>query len=110
MDEQITVSEPLVPAEENIIYGNAPLFHILGQTCSLATLLVGGTLMLQPKVNLDATFEDIERFKAKTMIGVPTLYRMMLDHDRIDQYDLSSVDYWYSAGRCAACGGGETLA
>jgi long-chain acyl-CoA synthetase len=23
---------------------------------------------------------------------------MMLEHDRLDQYDLSSVDYWYSAG------------
>jgi long-chain acyl-CoA synthetase len=98
MAEQITVSEPLVPLEENIIFGNAPLFHILGQMCSFATLLVGGTLMLQPKVNIDATFEAIERFRATTMIGVPTLYRMMLDHDRVDQYDLSSVVYWYSAG------------
>jgi long-chain acyl-CoA synthetase len=98
MAEQITVSEPLIPLEENIIFGNAPLFHILGQMCSLATLFVGGTLMLQPKVNIDATFEAIERFRATTMIGVPTLYRMMLEHDRIDQYDLSSVLYWYSAG------------
>lgn len=97
-DEQIRVSEPLIPAEENIIMGNAPLFHILGQTCSLATLLVGGSLMIQPKVNLDATFEAIHRFRAKTMIGVPMLYRMILEHDRIDQYDLSSVRYWYSAG------------
>ncbi|MBW6486739.1 MAG: acyl--CoA ligase [Syntrophobacterales bacterium] len=98
MAEQISVSDPLVPAEKNIIFGNAPLFHILGQTCSLATLFVGGTLMLQPKVNVDATFEGIERFRATTMIGVPTLYRMMLEHDRLDQYDLSSVVYWYSAG------------
>lgn len=98
MAEQIVVSEPLVPVEKNIIFGNAPLFHILGQTCSLATLFVGGTLMLQPKVNVDATFEGIERFRATTMIGVPTLYRMMLEHDRLDQYDLSSVVYWYSAG------------
>ena len=97
-DEQIRVSEPLFPAEENVIMGNAPLFHILGQTCSLATLLVGGTLMLQPKVNLDATFESIQRFGARTMIGVPTLYRMILEHDRLEQYDMSSVDYWYSAG------------
>ena len=97
-DEQIRVSEPLFPAEENVILGNAPLFHILGQTCSLATLLIGGTLMLQPKVNLDAAFDAIQRFKARTMIGVPTLYRMILEHDRLDQYDLSSVDYWYSAG------------
>ena len=98
MAEQITVSEPLVPVDKNIIFGNAPLFHILGQTCSLATLFVGGTLMLQPKVNVDATFEGIERFGVTTMIGVPTLYRMMLEHDRVDQYDLSSVVYWYSAG------------
>jgi long-chain acyl-CoA synthetase len=98
VNEQIRVSEPLIPAEENIIMGNAPLFHIMGQACALSTLLVGGTLMIQPKVNLDATFESIERFRATTMIGVPTLYRMILEHDRLDQYDLSSVKYWYSAG------------
>jgi long-chain acyl-CoA synthetase len=97
-EENIRLSEPLLPPEENIIMGNAPLFHILGQTCGLGTLLVGGTLMLQPKVNLDATMESIERFKATTMIGVPTLYRMILEHDRLDHYDLSSVEYWYSAG------------
>ena len=97
-DEQIRVSTPLIPVEENVILGNAPLFHILGQTCSLATLLVGGALLLQPKINLDAAFDAIHRFKVRAMIGVPTLYRMILEHDRLDQYDLSSVDYWYSAG------------
>ena len=97
-DEQIRVSAPLFPVEENVIMGNAPLFHILGQTCSLATLLVGGTLMVQPRINLDAAFDAIQRFKARTMIGVPALYRMILEHDRLDQYDLGSVDYWYSAG------------
>jgi long-chain acyl-CoA synthetase len=95
---QIIVSEPLFPPEENVILGNAPLFHILGQTCGLATLLVGGTLILQPKINLDAALDAIQRFRAKTMIGVPTLYRMILEHDRLDQYDLSSVEYWFSAG------------
>ena len=62
--EQIRVSEPLVPVEKNIIIGNAPLFHILGQTCSLAILLVGGTLMLQPKVNVDATFDAIRAIQS----------------------------------------------
>jgi long-chain acyl-CoA synthetase len=96
--EQITISKSLFAPEENVILGNAPLFHILGQTCGLATLLVGGTLILQPKINLDAALDAIQRFRAKTMIGVPTLYRMILEHDRIDQYDLSSVEYWFSAG------------
>ncbi|MEN8806367.1 MAG: AMP-binding protein [Desulfobacterales bacterium] len=97
-DEQIRVSAPLFAVEENVIVGSAPLFHILGQTCSLATLLVGGTLMVQPRINLDAAFDAIQRFKARSMIGVPALYRMILEHDRLDQYDLGSVDYWYSAG------------
>lgn len=97
-EEQIRMSEPLIPVEENVIFGNAPLFHILGQTCGLSTLLFGGTLILQPRINLDATLEAIQRFQATTMIGVPTLYRMILEHDRLDQYDLSSVHYWFSAG------------
>jgi long-chain acyl-CoA synthetase len=96
--EQIRTSRPLIPSQENLILGNAPLFHILGQTCSLAILLVGGSLMVQPRVNLDATFDAIARFKVRSLIGVPTLYRMMLEHDRLDQYDLGSVDYWFSAG------------
>ena len=97
-DEQIRISDSLIPAEQNVIMGSAPLFHILGQTCGLATLLVGGTLMVQPRINLDATFDSIQRFCARTMIGVPALYRMMLEHSRLDQYDLSSVDYWFCAG------------
>ncbi len=96
--EQIRVSEPLIPIQDNVILGNAPLFHILGQCCSLATLFVGGSLLVQPRINLDATFEAIRRFRVRSMVGVPTLYRMMLDHDRLDQYDLSSVDYWFCAG------------
>ncbi|MFO7987569.1 MAG: AMP-binding protein, partial [Desulfatiglandaceae bacterium] len=81
--EQIRVSEPLFPVTENVVVGTVPLFHILGQTCALSTLLVGGTIIPMPKVNLDAIFDTVQRFKAKTLIGVPTLYRMILEHDRL---------------------------
>jgi long-chain acyl-CoA synthetase len=97
-NEQITMSSPLFAPEENVVMGNAPLFHILGQTCSLATLLTGGSLILQPRINLDAAFEAIQRFSAKTMIGVPALYRMILEHVRLHQYDLSSLEYCFSGG------------
>lgn len=97
-DEQIRLSESLFPAEENVILGNAPLFHILGQTTGLAILLVGGTLILLPRINMDAALDAIQRFKVRSMIGVPMLYRMILDHDRLEQYDLSSVQFWFSGG------------
>ena len=58
----------------------------------------GGTLIIQPRVNLDAIFDSIQRLQATSLIGVPALYRMILEHDRVDQYDLSSLAYCFSAG------------
>jgi long-chain acyl-CoA synthetase len=97
-EEQLNVVTPLFPKEENTILAGAPLFHILGQACELATLCFGGTLILQPKVNLDGMLETIQRFKAKTFVGVPALYRMILEHDRVDFYDLQSLQYCFCAG------------
>lgn len=96
--EQLSTSQPLFPDEENVILGGAPLFHVLGQTCSLGTLLLGGTLVVFPKVHLDALMQSIQRYRAKTFIGVPSLYRMILEHDRVDQYDLSSLQYCFCGG------------
>ncbi len=97
-DEQLSVRDPLFPKDKDVIMGGAPLFHIAGQTCSLSTVVVGGgTLILHPKVNLDAIFDAIQRNRATSLIGVPALYRMILDHDRADQYDLSSLKYCFSA-------------
>lgn len=97
-DEQLGVRDPLFPKDKDVIMGGAPLFHIAGQTCSLSTVVIGGgTLILHPKVNLDAMFDSIQRNKATSLIGVPALYRMILDHDRADQYDLSSLKYCFSA-------------
>lgn len=97
-DEQLGVRDPLFPKNKDVIMGGAPLFHIAGQTCSLSTVYIGGgTLILHPKVNLDAMFDSIQRNRATSLIGVPALYRMILDHDRTDQYDLSSLKYCFSA-------------
>lgn len=97
--EQLSTSNALFPVEENVVLGSAPMFHVLGQTCGLGTVVVhGGTLILQPKVNLDAMFDAMERNQVKTFIGVPTLFRMILEHDRLDQYDLSSLQYCFCGG------------
>ncbi|MBM3300520.1 MAG: acyl--CoA ligase, partial [Deltaproteobacteria bacterium] len=67
-DEQLSVRDPLFSKNEDVVLGGAPLFHILGQTCSLATIVVGGgTLILLPRVNLDAVFDSIQRTKTTTL-------------------------------------------
>ena len=96
--EQITMSNALFPPEENVVIGTVPLFHILGQTTALSTLLAGGSIVLMPKMNLDAIFNAVELYGARTLIGVPTLYRMILEHDRLDMYNLESLTYCFNGG------------
>lgn len=96
--EHVDIPKKLFSPEENVIIGSAPLFHILGQTCALSTIFEGGRLIVMPKVNLDAIFDAIEREKAKTIIGVPQLYRMILQHQRLEYYNLSSLRYCFSGG------------
>ena len=98
------------PKDRDVIVGGAPLFHVLGQTCSLSTVVVGGgTLLVSPRVNLDAIFDSIQRYRATTIIGVPAFYRMILEHDRVDQYDLSSLKYCFSGGDVLPVGSRESL-
>jgi long-chain acyl-CoA synthetase len=96
---QLRVSEPLIPLDENRIVQGAPLFHIQGEIFSLGPIcLTGSTVILMPKVNLDAIFLYVQRYRATTLFGVPALYRMFLEHDRIDYYDLSSLKYCFTGG------------
>lgn len=87
-----------IPEGENVTLQGAPLYHILGQVVGLGALLRGETVILLPKVALDAVFDHVERYRALTILGTPTLYRMMLEHDRVDQYDLSGLRYCFCAG------------
>jgi long-chain acyl-CoA synthetase len=94
----VQTTDPLFARENNILLCGVPLFHILGQTLALGLILAGGTVILHPRATLDSIFVCIQRFRAKSVIGVPIFYRMVLEHRRVDQYDLGSVECWMSAG------------
>jgi long-chain acyl-CoA synthetase len=96
--EQRRASQAVIPPGEDVVLQGAPLHHILGQVFGLGALLAGETVLLLPKNALDAVFDHVARYRARTILGTPTMYRMMLEHDRIDQYDLSSLRYAFSGG------------
>jgi len=76
-----------------------PLFHVFGMDILLAFgLIEGNTSILIPLPQVDAILECIQRYNANLFFGVPTLYRMILESDRLDQYDLSSLRYCWSGG------------
>lgn len=98
INQQRRASEGLIPRGQDVVLQGAPLYHILGQVVGLGALLSGDTLILLPKMNLDAIFDHIERYRARTFFGTPTLYRMILEHDRLDYYNLGSLQYNFSGG------------
>ncbi len=92
------IKDFVTPGRDAVLMVN-PLFHIMAKGFSIAFgFNYGNTVVLLPLPEVDATLSAIERYKIKWMLGVPALYRMMLENDRIDQYDLSSLRYCYCGG------------
>jgi len=76
-----------------------PLFHIMALgMCMALGLNRGNSVLLMPVPQVDAILETIERRRARWLLGVPALYRMILENDRLEQYDLSSLTYCYCGG------------
>ena len=76
-----------------------PLFHIMALGFFMATgLNYGNTTILMPQPQVDSILEAIAKYSVRWMLGVPTLYRMILDNDRLDQYSLKSLRYCYCGG------------
>ena len=85
--------------EEDVLIMVNPLFHILAEEAILGWGLTRGiTTVLMPMPQVDAILEAIQRYKVTIFLGVPTLYRMILENDRLDLYDLSSLRYCWSGG------------
>ncbi len=84
---------------EDVYIAVNPLFHIMALGLFMAVgLNKGNTTLLMPVPQVDAILETVQRYGVRWLLGVPALYRMMLENDRLDQYDLSSLKYCYCGG------------
>jgi len=76
-----------------------PLFHIMALGLFMALgLNLGNATVLMPLPQVDAILAAIERYRVRWLLGVPTLYRMILENDRLDSYRLDSIAYCYCGG------------
>lgn len=99
MVEWRRASEGVVPIGKGVTLLAAPLYHIIGQMDAMSPLCISGEpVIMMPRVVLDAMFDHIQRYRVTSIFAVPTLYRMILEHDRLDEYDLSSLRYCGTGG------------
>lgn len=84
---------------EDVYIAINPLFHIMALGLFMAVGLNKGNMtLLMPVPQIDAILETVQRNRCRWLLGVPALYRMILENDRLDQYDLSSLKYCYCGG------------
>lgn len=76
-----------------------PLFHIMAFAYFVCLVLNRGNKgILMPVPQVDAVLEAIERYGVTLFLGVPALYRMVLENDRLETYDLSSLRFSFCGG------------
>ncbi len=69
----------------------SPLFHVAGGSRVFTTTVAGGTHAVIPRFEPDLFLEAIARFKVTITVVVPTMLNALLQHPRLDDYDLSSL-------------------
>jgi len=95
---QVEALDPEPEAEDRIL-GVLPLFHVFANTCVLnRTMSKAGQMVLLPRFDAGQVLAAIERTRATSIIGVPTLFQALLDHPRIGVANLSSLRAAISGG------------
>jgi long-chain acyl-CoA synthetase len=76
-----------------------PLFHIFGLTFVMLLAVVNGAqVVLHIRFDPDRVLADIARKKITAFPAVPTMYTALVNHPKVKEFDLSSVETWASGG------------
>ncbi|RJR20742.1 MAG: long-chain fatty acid--CoA ligase, partial [Desulfobacteraceae bacterium] len=69
-----------------------PLFHSGGLFIQASPVIYkGATMIIHPRFDAVRTYKDIERFRVTKLLGVPTVFRALLQVPREARGDLSSI-------------------
>jgi long-chain acyl-CoA synthetase len=71
-----------------------PIFHIFGMTSIMNwPLYLGCTAILVPRFEVNQFLKILHKSKPTIFPGVPTIYVALVNHPKIQSYDLSSIRY-----------------
>ncbi len=79
------------PGRDSVM-GVMPLFHVYGLTTVMNfAVLTGGAIILEPQLDLEHVFKDIQRHKPKLFHGAPRIYNAINNSPLAIKYDLRSI-------------------
>ncbi|RJQ26845.1 MAG: long-chain fatty acid--CoA ligase [Peptococcaceae bacterium] len=84
------------PGEEKILEV-LPLFHVYGMTAGMnLAVAVAGAQILIPRFEIDWVLQAINDCRPTLFPGAPTIYIAVLNHPKIEEYDISSIKFCLS--------------
>lgn len=85
--------------ERDVILGVLPFFHVFANAAVLnRTIHNGGCIAMLPRFDAGQCLKTLERVRATSMPGVPTMYQALLDHPALAKTDFSSLRICISGG------------
>lgn len=85
--------------EADRIIAVLPFFHVFANTCTLnRTVLNGGEMVMLPRFDAAQVLAAVQRVKATSLPGVPTMFQALLDHPSIRNVDFSTLRACISGG------------
>lgn len=107
---------PVLGRDEEAVY-SLPMAHIMGVVVAVGLACAAVPVRFLPRFEASAVLDEIEERRAGIFVGVPAMYRMLLDAGA-EERDLGSVRLWLSgadampaalAARFSRMGGMVTL-
>ncbi len=87
---QAEVVEPV--AENDVLLGVLPFFHIYGLTVIMTfSLYRGATVVTLPRFDLEQFLQTIQHYRVTRIHVVPPILLALAKHPLVDRYDLSSL-------------------
>jgi acyl-CoA synthetase (AMP-forming)/AMP-acid ligase II len=78
-------------AEREVTLLSVPLYHVAGATAIMSSIWGGRTLAMLPAFDPEGWLETVQREQVTHSFVVPTMLKRIMEHERFDQYDLSSL-------------------
>ncbi len=95
---QVAAIDPKAGSRDMIV-GVLPMFHVFANVSVLnRTVINGGCIAMLPRFDAGQALGTLQRVKATSFPGVPTMYQALLDHPRAAKTDFASLRVCISGG------------
>ncbi|GEL76811.1 long-chain-fatty-acid--CoA ligase [Tenuibacillus multivorans] len=75
------------------VLGILPFFHVYGMTAVMnLSVMMAQKMILVPKFDVDTVLKLIDKQRPTLFPGAPTIYIGLLNHPKLSNYDLSSIN------------------